>query len=129
MIALDTTAIIDLFKGNEQIRTVLKKEQGPFVSTEINYLELLFGLDPANKAHQKEMEYYNQLFDEIRLLGLHRESCARSSQVFWMLRKDGFTIGQFDCIIAGILLTYGVQKIVTRNAKLKPLKGMKVISY
>lgn len=128
MIGLDTTAIIDLFKGNPEIKAVLQQHSA-LAATDFNYLELFFGLDITNRRHIQEAEYYEQFFESV--IGLHftRDAARKASEIYWKLQKQGKTIGKFDCVIAAIYLTNNVTSIVTRNSKHFSLVGMIPISY
>ena len=130
MIGLDTSAIIDLFKGKQEIRELVAKIKEPLASTQINYLELQFGINPEEKTHQKEHQYYNKLFRKLIHLNLNTISSVKASEIKWKLKKRGEHIGTFDCTIAGIFLTNGVQRVITKNEKhFSKVPGIKVISY
>lgn len=130
MIALDTTTIIDLFKGHTRLREIIANIKDPLVSTQLNYLELMFGIDPLNAKHREEEEYYNEFFGEVMLLGLDNHSSKRASEIHWILERKGRTIGKFDCVIAGILLRNGVDKILTKNVKhFEHVPGLRVVTY
>ncbi|MBS3138196.1 type II toxin-antitoxin system VapC family toxin [Candidatus Woesearchaeota archaeon] len=128
MIGLDTTAIIDLFKGNPEVREVIQK-YSTFVTTDINYLELFFGLDLTRRQHQQEAEYYEQFFESVMKLPLSRMAVLKASEIYWKLKKEGKTIGKFDCIIAAIYVTNNVHSVITRNTHHFSLAGMNAISY
>ena len=128
MIGLDTSAIIDIFKGEEAVKKAIEKIEEPLLSTQINYLEIYFGIDPTK--HQEEAQYYEEFFKEVRPLRLDDKSSRKASELYWKLRKQGKNIGKFDCVIAGILLSNGINKIVTRNVKhFENIPGMKAIKY
>jgi predicted nucleic acid-binding protein len=129
MIGLDTTAIIDMFKGRQEIKLLLEKH--PIVAlTDLNYLELSFGIDPEKKEHIKEGEYYQQLFESVLTLPLSKKAARKAAEIYWKLQKKGKTIGKFDCIIVGIYLTNNIHTIVTRNRKhFSLIPEIKVLSY
>ncbi|MBW3019474.1 type II toxin-antitoxin system VapC family toxin [Candidatus Woesearchaeota archaeon] len=128
MIGIDTTAIIDLFKGEPTIKKVLESIDEPLVSTQINYLEIYFGIDPTK--HEEETKYYEDFFKEVRPLTLDNKASRKASELFWKLRKQGKNIGKFDCIIAAILISNGINKIITRNVKhFEGVQGIRVIKY
>ena len=130
MIALDTTAIIDLFKGEENLKRILSRITEPLASTHLNYLELLFGIDPLNSKHVEEMKYYDDLFSELTVLLLDEPSCKRAAEVFSTLNHRGKSIGKFDCIVTGIVLHHGITKILTRNVRhFDEVPGLKVLAY
>ncbi len=130
MIALDTTAIIDIFKGEEDIKKVLGGIKDEFVTTLINYQEILFGLDLNDQGYKREIGYYDDFFQEVNILLHDKETAKEASKIFWNLKKQGRSIGRFDCMIIGILLHNGVNKIITRNVKhFENIKELKIITY
>ena len=130
MIGLDTSAIIDLFKGDESIGKFFKKNKEPLATTIMSYLELSFGLNPEDREHNIEEQYYDEFFNDIFLIHLTKDSCKKASQIHWDLKKKGTTIDKFDCIIAATLVTHGIKKILTRNTKhFSWIKQLQVISY
>ncbi|HLD33296.1 MAG TPA: PIN domain-containing protein [Candidatus Nanoarchaeia archaeon] len=128
MIGLDTTAVIDLFRGDSNIKSVLQ-QYSAYAFTDFNYLELFFGLDSTNKQHIAEAEYYEQLFESVTRLSFNRDIARKASEIYWRSQKRGKTIGKFDCVIAAIYLANNVDTIITRNSKHFSLTGLKVISY
>lgn|SRR3989338_5722679 len=130
MIGVDTGVLIDLFRGNKKLTALLSNLNEKAVLTRVSYLELMFGIDPSEPKHKSEEEHFDNLFDEYELLELDKESAKKSSSIFWFLKKQGKMIEQFDCVIAGILLSNGVNRIITRNAKhFVNIRGLDVISY
>lgn len=130
MIGLDTSAIIDIFRGDEAIKKALENIKEPLAVTQISYLELMFGLDPKNEKHRTEEGFYDEFFQSLLSLDLDNQSCKKASEVFWRLKKEGKTIEQFDCVIAGIFLANGINTIISRNAKhFSNIHGLKIIGY
>lgn len=130
MICLDTTAIIDIFKGNKELKVLLEETNGPLATTRINYLEIMFGLNFDNSVHKKEESYYDEFFKEILILEIDNSSSKKASSIFWNLKNKGKIIGKFDCVIAGILLSKGFNKIITKNIKhFENIKELKVRGY
>jgi predicted nucleic acid-binding protein len=130
MIGLDTSAIIDIFKGNERIKKVLEDNKEPMAATIMSYLELFFGLNPENLKHLNEGKYYAEFFKGLYNIDLSKDSCEEASKIFWRLRKEGKTIEQFDCSIAASFLTNGINKIITGNPKhFENIKQLNIIGY
>ena len=130
MIGLDTSALIDIFKGDLAIRKVLSKNKEPLATTGLNYLELMFGIDFDDKDHKLEEDYYNEFFETLLNFNISKKASKMASKILWSLKKEGRIIEQFDCAISAILLVNGVNKIITRNVKhFEKIEGLKVISY
>ena len=130
MIGLDTSALVDLFRGDEKIKELFSQLDEELASTHINYFELMVGIDLKDYSYHEELEFFKSLFEEVKLLTLSKDSCKSSSLIHWELKKSGKMIGKLDCMIAGIFLANGVNKIITRNAKhFENIKGLKAISY
>lgn len=130
MMALDSTVIIDLFRGDEQAKEIIAKAREPLASTIINYQELMFGLDMSRKGHAEELEFYDAFFENIFLLEMTRQSAKKAAGVMKDLQSAGMTAGRFDSMIAGILMENGVNKIITRNEKhFMEIRGLEVIKY
>ncbi|MBI2135425.1 type II toxin-antitoxin system VapC family toxin [Candidatus Woesearchaeota archaeon] len=130
MIGLDTSAIIDIFKGEEKIKQFLEDNKEPLAATMMSYLELFFGLDPGNPNHAEEGSYYDEFFKSVYNIDMTKNSCKEASKIFYNLKKQGKTIEQFDCAIAAMFLANGIRKIITRNAKhFENIRQLAVISY
>ena len=130
MIGIDSSALIDLFKGNNSIAKLFNNLDDKVFTTYINYFEIFAGINLKDKFYEDEQNYFESLFKELELLNINKKSCKISSLIIWELRKKGKMIGNMDSMIAGILLSNGVNKIITRNKKhFENIKGLKVISY
>jgi predicted nucleic acid-binding protein len=130
MIGIDTSALIDLFRGEENIVKLLESIDDNLFTTYINYFEIITGIDIKDGKYNEEFEYFKNLFNDLTLLNLNKKSCEISSLITWELKSKGAIIGKMDIMIAGIFLANGVNKIITRNKKhFENIKGLKVISY
>lgn len=130
MIGLDTSAIIDIMKGNNDIKALIEKNQEDFAATMMSYLELSFGLDIDNKKHKNEEEKCDELFKRMNTFNFNKASCKKSAEIFWQLKKTGAIIEKNDCTIVGIFLTNGIKRIITKNKEhFKRIKEIETISY
>lgn len=130
MIGLDTSAIIDLFRGSRSLINLLEKSKDKVVLNQISYLELMFGIDLRSKSHQVEEGFYDSMFSSYQVLPLSNLACKKAARIFMDLKRRGRTTGQLDCAIAGIFLSHGVGAILTRNKRhFEHIKGLKVITY
>ncbi|MBD3204115.1 PIN domain-containing protein [Candidatus Woesearchaeota archaeon] len=130
VIGLDTCSIIDIFRGDKSIKKFLINNNEVLSATILSYLELQFGINPDDKDHKEEQKYYDNFFSEILHFRLTDKACKKTSEIHWKLRKKGRKIDQFDCTIAGIFLSNGVNKILTRNTKhFERIDKIRVIRY
>jgi len=130
MIGLDTTAIIDFFKGDGSLKRVLDDLDEGLVLNRISYLEVMFGIKSSKETHKREEDFYDEFFRSLLVLELDDKSSKESSRILEKLEDRGKIIGLFDCTIAGIFLSNGVNKILTRNEKhFENIPGLKVVSY
>ncbi len=131
MIALDSSAIIDLFKGDVVLKDLITSlDDKTFVTSIICYQEVFFGLNPKSSKYSFEREYYENFFSALDVFDLDKASCEKASEIFWHLSSKGKTSSAFDCMIAGNLLTKGVNVLITKNVKhFESITGLKVIGY
>lgn len=130
MIGLDTTAVIDIFKKDSNLNKLLTNLDDRFVSTAVNYWEIRAGLNPKDYKYKLEDEYYENFFNDLAVFEFDKSSVKKASEIFWELAGKGEMIDDFDSMIAGVLLTNGVTKIITKNRKhFERIKGLKVLSY
>lgn len=131
MIALDTTAIIDLFLKDVNIKKLIEEQESAIFTTRLNYHEIILGLDlESNAKHQQQYSFFEPFFRTLIILELDTLACHEASRINWFLRKKGEMIDKFDCAIAAILLRNNVHTIVTRNIKdFKKIPNLKVLPY
>jgi len=130
MIGIDTSALIDLLKGDPDIVSLLGKIRESPASTQISYFELMLGINPEDPRHFKEERYIDEIFQNMLKLQIDDTSCKQASKIFWSLKKKGKEIESSDCLIAGIFMANGITKIITRNKKhFANIPGITVISY
>jgi tRNA(fMet)-specific endonuclease VapC len=110
LIILDTSALIDLFRGGNEI---LKSLDGDVASTTISYHEIYVGIK-RNKARSEE-RFFRRLFSDIKILDLDRSSAERSSEIMSRLMAIGISVNAFDVLIAGIAEANGAETLITRD--------------
>jgi predicted nucleic acid-binding protein len=130
MIGLDTDSIIQYYSNDEKLLILIESLEEDFCSTIMNFQEIMFGIDPKNEKFIRERYFFNTFFENIILIDIDKNSCLKANEIFWELKKIGKLNDKFDCMIAGILLSNGVDKIITRNVKhFENIPGLTVISY
>ncbi len=130
MIALDSTAIIDIYKKEVNLLPLLEGLKEDLATTIMNYYEIIIGLNPKDRKYSEEYTFYESLFNNLEIFNLNNESVKKASSIFWELKANGDTINDFDCLIAAICLNNGVKKIITKNKKhFERVKGLEIVSY
>ena len=110
MIILDTSALIDLFRGGNEIR---KMVDGDAASTAISYHEIYVGIK-RNKAKAEE-RFFTRFFSGTKIFDLDRASAEKSSEIMSRLLALGISVNAFDVLIAGIAVANGAETLITRD--------------
>jgi tRNA(fMet)-specific endonuclease VapC len=114
---LDTNAIIDVLNKetsavkqfNDAVRT-----NAPVVIPSVVDYEILRGFYHAPNP-RKEAVYKNMRLN-CPVIEVNADIWDKSAQIWAKLRKNGFTVGDADILIAAICLTNGYT-LVTHNSK------------
>jgi len=128
MILLDTSFLIDYFKGVQETRNLIAGEE--CCTTVINYHEIMAGVKRIRA--KREESFFQRLFSRIRVLRCDLRAVEESSDIAAKLAMIGREINALDILIAGIALANGVEKIVTRDihfAEIEKVAEIKVITY
>jgi hypothetical protein len=110
LIVLDTSALIDLFRGGEEIQKALG---GDVASTAVNYHEIFTGI----KHHKAKAEerFFRRFFSDIKILDLNLIAAERSSEIAGRLLAFGTIVNSVDVLIAGIAVANGAETLITRD--------------
>jgi len=111
MKVLDTSVIIDYFKGNNKSFDIVGTSDA--VTTVITYHEILSGI--KHKKARKEEMLMRRFFSDIKILEFDVKASEESSEVMARLLGIGKTVNTLDVLIAGIAIRNGADKIVSRD--------------
>lgn len=126
MIGLDTTTLIDLYRKDEQLLTMLETIDDELIVNQVTYLEIMMGI----KGKNEEEEVIDNVFSQLTNLPLNEQACKKARDIFWQLKKQGKSNDVLDCAIAGIYLAHGVTAILTRNTThFSRITDLKVHTY
>ena len=110
MIVLDTSTLIDLFRGAEQTREFINEDPA---TTVISYHEIFSGV--KHRGAKKEERFFRRFFSEIEVLGLDLMAAEKSSEIMAKLLKLGIPVNSMDVLIAGIAVANGAERLVSRD--------------
>jgi len=111
MIILDTSFLIDFFRGKEETLHVITDTD--VATTVITYYEIFSGI--FHKKAKKEEKFFRRFFSEIRILDLDMNSAEKSGEIMARLLKIGASVNALDVIIAGISVAHGAETIVSKD--------------
>lgn len=111
MIILDTSALIDLFRGNDEILKVIGDDAA---TTVINYHEIFVGI--KRYKSKTEERFFRRFFSDIKILDLDPTAAEKSSEIMARLLSLGISVNAFDILIAGIAEANGADELITRDS-------------
>lgn len=131
-IALDTSALIDLLQGSEEVlRTTdrLEQEGGIPVLSTVAVFEVLSGVEFTKSRHERAR--LESLLSHIRIDDFDEPSARRAAELRAEFLRAGRSPGAPDVMIVGQALAAG-HVLVTRDRKLSSVAealGLKVVLY
>lgn len=131
MVCLDSTFVIDLLRGEEDIWAVKEKLDRSNESIMIavpTIIEITKGLY-LNNMRPNEREKVEEIFSSLVILNLDHKSATLAGKIEAELIRHGKQIDLEDIMIASIAITNN-QRLITRNVKhFKRIKGLEIESY
>ncbi len=128
MIVLDTSVLIDYFKGENRSFDII--ENSDAVTTVITYHEILSGI--KHKKARKEEIFFRRFFSDIKVLDFDLKASEESSEIMSRLLNIGKIVNTLDVLIAGIAVTNGADKIVSRDKdflEISKVTGLEIEVY
>ncbi len=140
-ILIDSNIIIGYLKGEPKIIDYLTQmvdiNTPIFIST-ISIYEIYMGIIAnlylkKGRPHlvPKFLKDYNQLIHTCTILDFTRDSAEKGADIYAHVQGKGITIKQIDCMIAGIALSMGISKVITRDVhdftKIQQISGLKYV--
>ena len=128
MKVLDTTFLIDILNGEERTLKIAKSSE-ELLTTQVNMYEIIRGIFLTDNP-EKGLLSAKDMLENLKILPLDDSGIIKSAEIFAELAKSGKMISDTDCLIAGIALSNGINRIVTKNeAHFKRIKGIIVENY
>ncbi len=110
MIIMDTSALIDFFRGAAEARKFLDHE---LATTVVTYNEIMTGV--KHHRARREERFFRRFFSSVDVLDIDRESEEESSRIMADLLKLGVSVNSMDVLIAGIAIAKGAEGLATRD--------------
>jgi len=121
---LDTTALIDFFRGRRQLIELLNKltEEAPLAACPITVSEVFSGVRPGELLKVEEfleaLEFYPISYKASRQAGLYRRA----------YQKKGISLSLSDTLIASVAIENSLT-LVTNNLRHFPMNELPVIEH
>ena len=125
MIGLDTSFIIDFFKGGKNEENWMRENQDQVFICESVVYEFLCGDLSSN-----EVESFLAFVSQIQVFSFNRTAALKSAEIYRKAKKLGKTVSHPDVIIAGTYLANGVNSLITKNSKhFKNITSINLVKY
>ncbi len=122
MIVLDTSFLIDLFKGERRTLSIIDSD---VATTIITYHEILSGI--KHKKAKKEEMFFRRFFSKIKILEFDLNAAEKSSEIMADLLIAGRPVNTLDVLIAGIAIANGAEKIATRDKDFMEISNVSLL--
>ena len=135
MILLDTSACIDYLNGNKEIKKVIEKQDDLIHITSITIYEMNIGFERTKRkiSEQRYKQLYKpwlEFISSMEIFALGFKEAEKAAEIYDVLESQGKTIDDNDILIAGIMLTNGIKKLITRNVShFERIVDIELITY
>jgi len=110
MIVLDTSFLIDFFKGKNMPLEFINSD---VATTVITFHEIISGV--KHKKAKNEEKFFRRFFSDIKVLDFDLKAAEKSSEIMASLLNIGKVVNTLDVLIAGIAITNGAEKIASSD--------------
>lgn len=127
---VDTDILSEFLRGNSKVventEKYLQFYDGINFSI-ITYYEILNGL--LYKDAQKQLQKFTDFADLNKILPLTISAAKKAAEIYANLKKKGQPIGHTDCLIAGTVLTNGLQLVTNNINHFNRVEGLGLINW
>lgn len=130
MACLDTTFIIDLLRGKEEIsplKDTLSRTESRLAVAAPSVMELWVGAQLVSKSTEEKVKI-DELLQSLIILELNEHSAKLAGEIEAGLIRSGQIIDTEDCMIAGIAISNG-ETLVTRDAHFARIPRLRILKY
>jgi len=135
MIILDTSACIEYLNGNERIKNIISKQEDLIHITAITVYEINIGLEHtkrkiSEKRYRELYKIWTEFISSMEIFPLGYKEAEKAAQICDILESKGQIIDDNDILIIGIMLSNGINKIITKNVKhFGKIESIELIPY
>ena len=135
MIFLDTSACIDYLNGNKELKKVIEDQEDLIHITSITIYEMNIGFERTKRkiTEQRYKQLYKpwlEFISSMEIFALGYKEAERAAEIYDALESQGQRIDDNDILIAGIMLTNGIKKLITKNVKhFERIEDIEIIKY
>ena len=135
MIILDTNACIDYLNGVSEIKQAILKQEDLIHITSITVYEVNIGLERtkrkiSEKRYHTLYKIWTEFVSGMEIFPLGYKEAEKAAEIYDNLESAGKIIDDNDILIAGIMLSNGIAKIITKNVKhFEKIEGIEIIPY
>lgn len=135
MILLDTSACIDYLNGNKDLKKVVEDQDELLHISSITVYEMNIGFERTKR--KMSIQRYKQLYkpwvefiSRMEIFSLGFKEAETAAKIYDILESQGQIIDDNDVLIAGIMLSNGIKKIITKNIEhFNRIEGLELITY
>ncbi|MBO3768643.1 MAG: type II toxin-antitoxin system VapC family toxin [Thermoproteota archaeon] len=119
---LDTSAMISVLRGDEEVKSIVENTTEELCTTTITRFELFSRI--YHRGLVKEEKVLRRLIKGLALLTFDEESSDKAAEIMGFLLRVGKPVNVIDVLIAGIAVANGVEEIVTRDRDFKTIEDV-----
>jgi hypothetical protein len=127
MIVLDTSALIDLFRGSGRIREFVGEDGA---TTMISCYEIFAGVN--HRKAKREEQFFRRFFSEMEILDFDMRAAEKAGEIMAQLLTQGTPVNTLDVLIAGTAITSGAERLISRDRdfeKISQVSELAILIY
>ncbi len=127
MIVLDTSALIDLFRGSGQIEEFVGEDAA---TTMISCYEIFAGIN--HRKSEREEQFFRRFFSGIEILDFDMRAAEKAGVIMGHLLSQGTPVNTLDVLIAGTAIENGAERLISRDRdfeKISQVSELAVLIY
>ena len=135
MIIIDTSASIDYLNGNENLKEILSEQESLVHLTSITVYEVSIGLERTKRKISEDRykdlyKIWMEFISSMEIFTLGFKEAEKAAKIYDVLESKGQRIDDNDILIAGIMLSNGIKRIINNNIKhFEMIEDIELIQY